>query len=583
MGNQRDSEQWTGEPRSGARGPKRRKHLRAALLTMLLTLGLVLSPYPPSWAVGAGIAAGSDSAIDVATMPLAMEGCARAPGFITLEGRRVLEIRRAPGAQKLEEYVGRGSARLRELAEDRTFEASAIVVREEAPYSFVGIQRADGRFTPELGVDDRAGACFNLTRQALALRYRDNMRKAISAYRKSHTFSAWLQGTTLATLVLVFYIFWLGMQGRLNQHLRHRISDTPGFILKRLGPLGVSKYVETNQVRQILQAVRQVVHWSLILAISYLLIPLLLGFFPPTQGIAEGLRKQLRDLVLSFLLGVVQAIPNLLSILVILFITVLVIRASQAWFAAVHHGRLRIPGFYQEWALPTARLVGILLTLAGLAAAFPYIPGSDSKVFQGAGLFLGALAALGSSAVASNIISGLMLIYTRAFREGDRVEINGVVGVVQDRALLVTRLQTLRNELVSIPNASVIGASVVNYSFSRREVQKPVALATTITIGYDVPWRQVHELMLTAARSVSGITDEIDPFVLQTSLNDYHISYELNAYVLDPSTYRQTLSEVLAALQDQFAAANVEILSPGYHAIRNGNRSTVPKPASQAD
>jgi small-conductance mechanosensitive channel len=161
------------------------------------------------------------------------------------------------------------------------------------------------------------------------------------------------------------------------------------------------------------------------------------------------------------------------------------------------------------------------------------------------------------------------------------VEINGVVGVVQDRALLVTRLQTPRNELVSIPNSSVIGASVVNYSFSRREIQQPVALATTITIGYDVTWRQVHELMLSAARSVAGITDEIEPFVLQTSLNDYHISYELNAYVRDPATYRQTLSEVLAALQDQFAAADVEILSPGYHAIRNGNRSTVPKISSQ--
>jgi small-conductance mechanosensitive channel len=318
-----------------------------------------------------------------------------------------------------------------------------------------------------------------------------------------------------------------------------------------------------------------------VVAISYLLIPLLLGFFPPTQGIAEGLRQQLRDLVVNALRGMVQAIPNLLSMLVILVITVLVIRASQAWFKAVHHGRIRIPGFYQEWALPTARLVAILFTLAGLAAAFPYIPGSDSKVFQGAGLFLGALAALGSSAVASNIISGLMLIYTRAFREGDRVEINGVVGVVQDRALLVTRLQTPRNELVSIPNASVIDASVVNYSFSRREIQQPVALATTITIGYDVPWRQVHELMLGAARNVAGITDEIEPFVLQTSLNDYHISYELNAFVRDPATYRQTLSEVLAALQDQFAAADVEILSPGYHAIRNGNRSTVPKISSQ--
>jgi len=131
---------------------------------------------------------------------------------------------------------------------------------------------------------------------------------------------------------------------------------------------------------------------------------------------------------------------------------------------------------------------------------------------------------------------------------------------------------------VSIPNATVIGSSIVNFSFSRREIQQPVAIAPTITIGYDVPWRQVHALMLEAARATPGITEEIRPYVLQTALNDFHISYELNAFVKDAATYRETLSELLAALQDQFAAADVEILSPGYQAIRNGNPSTVPKP-----
>ncbi|MGC5197209.1 mechanosensitive ion channel family protein, partial [Aphanothece microscopica] len=242
--------------------------------------------------------------------------------------------------------------------------------------------------------------------------------------------------------------------------------------------------------------------------------------------------------------------------------------------------RLRIPGFYREWARPTSRLVGILLTLVGLVSAFPYIPGSESKVFQGAGVFVGVLAALGSSAVASNLISGLMLIYTRAFREGDMVEINGTTGIVQERTLLVTRLRTPRNELVSVPNAAVIGSSVVNFTFSRREIRQPVALATTITIGYDVPWRQVEELMLEAARSVKTISDELDPFVLQTALNDFHISYELNAYLRDSTTYRETLSQLHAALQDCFARAGVEILSPGYHAMRNGNASTVPPPPS---
>ncbi len=541
--------------------------LMALLLWLGLGIGLGLGLGPPqtAWA-GAG-----------GTTVAAAPGCATKPRFIGLDGRRYLEIRRAPAAQRLDDYVRRANARLQQLAEDRSFEPNQIVVEDDSPYSMVGIRGQDGRFTPELAVSDRAAACFGVTRQQLALRYRDGMRRAISTYRGSHTLSSWLKGTALAALVLGVYIQWLRVQGALNQRLRRHFAERPRFVMQGLGRLGLGGFVEVDQVRQLMQWLRQVVHWSLVLVISYLLIPLLLGFFPPTEVMAEGLRGQIKTLVQGYLNNVVQEIPNLVSIAVIVVITVLVIRASQAWFRAVHHGRIRLPGFYQEWALPTSRLVAILLGMAGLAVAFPYIPGSGSKAFQGAGLFIGALAALGSSAVASNIISGLMLIYTRAFREGDRVEINGVVGVVQDRALLVTRLQTPRNELVSIPNASVIGASVVNYSFSRREISQPVAIATTITIGYDVPWRQVHALMLAAARSVPGITDEVAPFVLQTALNDFHISYELTAFVRAPDTYRQTLSEVLAALQDQFAAADVEILSPGYHAIRNGNRSTVPK------
>jgi small-conductance mechanosensitive channel len=148
--------------------------------------------------------------------------------------------------------------------------------------------------------------------------------------------------------------------------------------------------------------------------------------------------------------------------------------------------------------------------------------------------------------------------------------------VVQDRDLLVTRIVTPRQEVVSLPNASVIASPILNYSFSRREAAQPVAVATTITIGYDVPWRQVHRLLLGAATSVAGISAEPPPFVLQTSLNDFHISYELNAFVGDVFRYREILSDLLGAIQDQFAEAGVEILSPGYHAMRNGNPSTVP-------
>ena len=169
-----------------------------------------------------------------------------------------------------------------------------------------------------------------------------------------------------------------------------------------------------------------------------------------------------------------------------------------------------------------------------------------------------------------------MLIYTRAFREGDRVEINGVTGVVQERALLVTRIQTPRNELVSIPNATVIGASVVNFSFSQREIKQPIAIATSVTLGYEVPWRTIHALMLRSARETTGVSDLQEPYVLQTALNDFHVSYEVTAFVSDPSRYRESLSELHGRLQDRFAEAGIEILSPAVQSLRGSVALSAP-------
>ncbi|MBC1260578.1 mechanosensitive ion channel [Synechococcus sp. BSF8S] len=537
---------------------------------LLLLLALLLLG-SPTFQIPIAIAAETPSPSSSTTE------CAEKPVFVTLDGRNVLEMRATTGAQNLEDVARRESSELLALAKDRTVAVNQIVVRDSPPYALIGIEDSSGEFEQLGAVDDRMAACSASTRMRLAETYRDSLKTAISRYRKENSAQFWLRGSALAALVLAAYVVWLRVQFRLNNRIRDWLSSRERFVLQRLSRVGITALVDADRVRQLMQLIRVVIHWTILLLISYLLIPLLLGFFPPTQGIAEGLRAQILGLVVAFLQGMVAAIPNLLSIAVIIGITIVIIRISNAFFNAIRLGRLRIPGFYREWAKPTSRLVATLAVLIALVGAFPFVPGSGSEVFQGAGLFVGVLAALGSSAVATNIISGLMLIYTRAFREGDRIDINGVVGVVQDRTLLVTRVKTPRNELVSIPNATVISSSVTNFSFSRREIRQPVALATTITIGYDVPWRQVHELMLTAARSVEGITDEIEPFVLQTSLNDFHISYELTAYVRDPGTYRQTLSDLFAALQDHFAEAKVEILSPGYHAIRNGNASTLPK------
>ncbi|MCP9916595.1 mechanosensitive ion channel family protein [Cyanobium sp. ATX 6F1] len=519
----------------------------------------------------------------VAALPTALGGAAPGnpaaavgppAGFVELEGRRVLEIRAAVGVQTPVEMARRGNRRLAALAADYSVDPAQLVIREDPPYTSIGLLR-NGEFDPQIAVDDRNAARFGLSRQQLAERYLGQIRGAIERYRRTHRRQDWIRGTALALLALGLYILWLRGQIALNRRLKRWIADPANRRLQGLH-VGGNQWLTADQLRGLLDPLRRIVHGAVLLLVSYLSIPLFLGLFPPTQALSQTLTGQIRALVVGGFASLVRAIPDLISVAVILGLSVLLMRASNAWFKAVELGNLRLRWFYPEWARPTARLVGIGILLLGAVLAYPYIPGANSKAFQGAGLFVGVLAALGSSAVAANLIGGLMLTYTRAYQEGDRVSINGTVGIVHDSALLVTRLRTPRNEVVSIPNATVLGASIVNYSLARREIDEPVVIATTVTIGYDVPWRQVHQLMLAAAAATAGISQEVPPFVLQTSLNDFHISYELNAYVADVETYRRSLSDLLGAIQDQFAAAGVEILSPGYHAMRNGNGSTVP-------
>ena len=558
---------WSGRaPWSWWRPPTARR-LRSWLASASLALALLM---------GFGLAALAASSPTAkvappAASPVADHGSPSA--WITLDGRKVLEIRVAAGAQTPRMAAERGTRLLEELARNPSFSPDQLEVREDPPYFMVGINKADGRFEPTLAVDERAARAFELSRRELAVQYRDQLRGALKQYRSSHSLDAWLQGGAMAMAVLLLSVLWWKLQTELNQRVQSLVDRRFGQVGLRLGG---SQVLDPEQVRGSLQLLRRLVHWTLLLVASYLLIPLLLSFFPPTQAIAEGLRAHILRVLGQLIDNGANAIPNLLAVALILFLTRLAMQGCRAWFAAIDRGRLVFPGFYPEWARPTGRLVSAAILLAGVVTAYPYIPGSGSRAFQGAGLFVGLLAALGSSAVATNVISGLMLIYTRAFQEGDRIEINGVLGVVQDRDLLVTRIVTPRHEVVSLPNATVIASPILNYSFSRREGAQPVAVATTVTIGYDVPWRQVHGLLLAAAASVPGIAQDPAPYVLQTSLNDFHISYELNASVPDVLHYREILSALLGAVQDQFASAKVEILSPAYHAMRNGNARTVP-------
>jgi small-conductance mechanosensitive channel len=207
---------------------------------------------------------------------------------------------------------------------------------------------------------------------------------------------------------------------------------------------------------------------------------------------------------------------------------------------------------------------------------WPYLPGSDSAIFQGVSVFLGILFSLGSSSAIANMVAGFVLTYMRSFKIGDRIKIGDITGDVMERTLLITRLRTIKNEDITIPNAMILNNHTTNFTTCSQQNGKGLVLHTTVTIGYDVPWPKVHQALIDAALACPDVEKNPSPFVLQTSLDDFYVSYQLNAYTFTTNKMALIYSDIHQNIQDKFNEAGIEILSPHYRAQRDGNMVTIP-------
>ncbi len=316
-----------------------------------------------------------------------------------------------------------------------------------------------------------------------------------------------------------------------------------------------------------------VIRFVSIIILIYISLPLIFSVFPWTRDIGLQLIDAVINPVKLALFSFINYLPNILTIIVIYFITRYILKFFNFIASEIESGNMKFEGFYQDWAMPTYNIVRSLLYVFMFVIIFPYLPGSNSKVFQGVSVFLGVLLSFGSSSAISNIVAGIVLTYMRPFQIGDRVLINTYLGDVVAKNLLVTRLRTIKNEDITIPNSNILNSSTINYTIAAKEEQ--LILHTTITIGYDSEWKQIHELLINAGKNSIGVCNTKEPFVLQTSLSDFYVAYELNVYVNNvdlPKIY----SELHKNIQDQFNKAGVEIMSPHYTSLRDGNNTAIP-------
>ena len=304
------------------------------------------------------------------------------------------------------------------------------------------------------------------------------------------------------------------------------------------------------------------IRWTVALFFTYTWTMYVLGRFPLTRPLGDHLGRFVVRLIEWLGSGIVAAIPGFVTIGVVFFLTRSIVELLGLFFSRVQSGAVQVPFLHAETVGATRNIVTVVAWGLGVAVAYPYIPGSSSDAFKGLSVMFGLMISLGSTGVMTQMMSGLVVVYSRALRKGDFVSVGGSEGVVVEIGALATKLVNLKNEEITIPNAVLIGNSIRN--FTRLSGGEGPVISTRVTIGYDAPWRQVHALLTGAAAVTPGIRREPHPFVLQRALSDFYVEYELYAHIDEPLRRFFILNDLHAAIQDQFNEYGVQIMSPNF-------------------
>jgi len=359
-----------------------------------------------------------------------------------------------------------------------------------------------------------------------------------------------------ATLVLALLI-WVTY--RVSRRLVLWMEDKRDLVAARFAYIDMREFLARIAVASV-----RLVQWFVLLTLAYFWIYFVLGSFLATAPIAQLMGDWLWHKLIWLASGVLSSLPGLITVAIVLVLTRATVDGLGYFFDAVQKDRVRLPWFHRETATATRRIFSLIVWALGLAIAYPFLPGSSSEAFKGVSVLLGLMLTFGSTGLITQAMSGLVVVYSRSLHKGDFVDINGVQGVVTEVAALATKIVNLRNEEITIPNSVLIAHPIHNYS--KLAGTQGALLTTRVTIGYDAPWRQVHELLIAAARKTPGVRNPPEPYVYQRALSDFYVEYELFVSIDKPLERVPILSALHASIQDGFNEHGVQIMSPHFFA-----------------
>ena len=425
-----------------------------------------------------------------------------------------------------------------------------------------------------LSLTDQDALWEGVSRDSLAKERRQNVITKLHEMKADHTVWRMAKRILYFLLEIVGQYLLFRLTNWLFRKLKVRIlrlKDT------KIKPVSIQGYelLDAQKQANLLVFLAGIGRYILMGIQLVITVPLIFIIFPQTEGLAYRLLGYIWKQIRNIFVDIIDYIPNLFTIVVIWYAVKYLVRMVLYLAREIEAGRLKFNGFYPDWAMPTFHIVRFLLYAFMIAMIYPYLPGSKSGVFQGISVFVGLIVSLGSSTVIGNIIAGLVITYMRPFKMGDRIKLNDTTGDIIEKTPLVTRIRTPKNEVVTVPNSFIMSSHTVNYSTSAREYG--LIIHSEVSIGYDVPWRQVNQILIDAALNTPGVVDDPRPFVLETSLSDWYPVYQINAYIKEAHKMAQIYSDLHQTIQDKFNEAGIEIMSPHYMAVRDGNETTIPK------
>ncbi|MFH6992561.1 mechanosensitive ion channel family protein [Flavobacterium sp. FlaQc-48] len=460
--------------------------------------------------------------------------------------------------------------KVRKLYEDSFFQEDSIAV-VPSDISQDIIYKNDFVIMSILDVDAKAE---NQTTGYIANRNLNLIKRAVIYQNENYSMLPKRLGYTALLILIIGVVLYF--VGKIFNTLKYHLLKNSDKYFKGFSYNNIS-ILSPQKQQSLCMRVYSFIKGITLVLIVYLSLPLLFSIFPATEAYTTTLLHWILSPAKLAVMGFVHFLPSFVTIVVIIFIFKYTIKIIRFFFDEIKKENIKIDGFYSDWAMPTFNIIRFLLLAFMVVVIFPYLPGSDSSIFKGVSVFVGILFSLGSSNAIANMVAGLVITYMRPFKIGDFIKIGDVSGEVIEKTALVTRIRTPKFEDITIPNSTVLSSTSTNYSSNTKVINNGLLIHTTVSIGYDVPWKDIHKALIEAALKTEMIEKTPAPFVLQISLDDFYVSYQINVYTKEPTKQPLIYSSLHQNIQDSFNAAGIEIMSPHYSALRDGNTTTIPE------